>query len=122
VCEAKACTTNVRVQNEPSNSELHSNGDGGNTAGIRTNGDRDGDGMCSGRDGYRDGFKTCGMNGDGVISHPSAAVYQVAVAGVLCQMFKEAVRALPCMTLSRVWVCSRFTQCNCTTVVSGLVA
>ena len=70
----------------------------------------------------RDGFKACGMNGDGVISHPSAAVYQVAVAGVeLCQMFK-AVLASPCMTLSRVRVCSRFMQCNCTTLVSGLVA
>ena len=62
----KACTTNARVQNEPSSSELHGNGDGGNTAVIRTNGDRDGDGMCSGRDGYRDGFKTCGDgHGDG---------------------------------------------------------
>ena len=30
----KACTTNARVQNEPSSSELHGNGDGGNTAVI----------------------------------------------------------------------------------------
>ena len=38
-----ACTTNARVQNEPSSSELHGNGDGRNTAVIRTNGDGDGD-------------------------------------------------------------------------------